>query len=133
MAKESGNVNIAFGWIWLLIGIIEAAWMGMHAFKPEWLGGYASLTRRFLRLSHIATMALAMVNIIYGLCLPLTHLSRVPKLMGSHAMIAAAVTMPLLCLLCVYRPGFQSLFFLPVVFFLTAVVIMVIGQLRKGV
>jgi len=63
MNKHIGKINITFGWCWLFVGILEAAWIGSFAFQPDWLGGYASLTRRFLRLSHIAFMALSLTNL----------------------------------------------------------------------
>lgn len=133
MDKETSNINIKFGWFWLLIGIFEAAWMGMHAFQPDWLGGYLSLSRRFLRLSHIAFMALAIINIIYGLCLSSVHIPHCIKKIGVYSMILAAIFMPVICILCIFKFSFQPLFFLPVTFFTIAVVIMLIGQLKRRV
>lgn len=130
MDKNIGKLNMKFGWAWLLLGIFEAAFIGMFAFQPDWLGGYASLTRRLVILSHIAFMALSIVNIIYGLCLPAINLSNNLKKTGSYCMIFAGISMPILCLLSVLNSSFQNLFFIPVVFFIIAVVIMIIGQFK---
>ncbi|MFH1621908.1 MAG: hypothetical protein ABIA97_02165 [Candidatus Omnitrophota bacterium] len=131
--QGDGSLNIKFGWIWLLIGIIEAAFIGMYAFKSDWLGGYTSLARRFIRLSHIAFMALSIVNIIYGLYLPLVQIPNKIKKVGSYSMILAAISMPLICILSAFQIKFQALFFMPVLFFIIAVVIMIIGQSRSKI
>jgi hypothetical protein len=128
---DTGRLNIKFGWLWLLMGIFEAAIIGMFVFNSDWLGGYTSLIRRFIRLSHIAFMALSIVNILYGFCLPLTTLSGTLRKIGSYCMILAAITMPIICILSAFYLNFKSLFVLPVIFFLTAVVIIVIGLFRK--
>lgn len=132
MKENIEKLNIKFGWAWLLIGIFQAAFIGMFAFGPDWLGGYTSLMRRFIRLSHIAFMALSLVNIIYGLCLPMTNLTAKLKKVGSYSMILAAISMPLICIFSAFNSFFQNLFFIPVISFITAVIIMVIGQLKKG-
>jgi len=131
MGNKIGKLNIKFGWVWLLVGIFEAAFIGMFAFQEGWLGGYVSLTRRLVRLSHIAFMALSILNIIYGLCLEQLDFSLRLKKIGSYSMILAAIFMPTICLLSAINSFFQALFFLPVVFFLIAAIIMVIAQLRN--
>jgi hypothetical protein len=131
--QDLGKLNIKFGWTWLLIGIIEAAIIGMFAFQSDWMGGYTSLARRFIRLSHIAFMALPLVNILYGLCLSAVKLTYKIKRVGSYSMILTAIFMPLLCLLSAFNIFFKNLFFIPVTCFFIAVAIMVIGQFRKEV
>ena len=64
-----GKKNISFGWIWILIGIIVGAIMGMWSFNGPLtspVGDYVSLPRRMLRLSHIAFIALAIINILFA-------------------------------------------------------------------
>ena len=66
---EIGKKNISFGWIWMLLGIILGAILGMWSFNgpfPSPLGDYTSLPRRLIRLSHIAFIALSIINILYG-------------------------------------------------------------------
>lgn len=126
-----GRINIKFGWCWLLIGILVAMWMGLFAFKPDWLGGYTSLPRRFLRLSHIAFMALALTNVLYGLCIDSANVSIRLKKIGSYCMIIAAVTMPIICLFSICNSFFQSMFFIPALAFICAVFIMAIGQIKR--
>lgn len=132
MDKRIGRINIRFGWCWLFAGLLEGMWLGLYAFKGDWLGGYASLTRRFLRLSHIAFMALALTNILYGLCLDSVKLSERVKRTGSYAMITAAVSMPAVCILSVFNSFFQSLFFIPALSFACGVFTMALGQIKKA-
>ena len=61
-----GHINIVFGWAWICVGLILGLVMGMRAEGEQWLGGYNSLTRRYLRLGHIAFIALSIINILYG-------------------------------------------------------------------
>lgn len=108
-----------------------AMWMGLHAFKPDWLGGYSSLPRRFLRLSHIAFMALSLTNILYGICIDSINLPEKLKKLGSYSMIMAAITMPIICLFSIYDSFFQNLFFIPALTFTCAVFIMAFGYIKR--
>ena len=133
MDTNIGKLNIGFGWAWLLLGILEAVFIGLFAFQSDWLGGFVALTRRLVILSHIAFMALSIVNIIYGLCLPAANLSNNLKKTGSYCMVLASISMPILCLLSARNSFFQNLFFIPVVCFLIAVVVMIIGQFKSEI
>ena len=131
MNKAVGEINIRFGWCWLFIGIICAMCMGLYAFSPQWLGGYASLSRRLLRLGHVASMALPLTNILYGLCIPLTNIPRILKQTGSYSMIIAAIAMPTVCLLCTFNSFFQCLFFIPALSFVYAIFVIALGHIKK--
>ena len=131
MNTNIGAINIRFGWCWLFTGILMAMWLGLFAFNAEWLGGYASLTRRFLRLSHIAFMALSLTNVLYGMCIDSINLPVKVKKTGSYCMITAAVFMPVICLLSMVDVFFQSFFFIPALSFACAIFIMSLGQLKR--
>ena len=131
MDKNIGMINTKFGWSWLFVAILQAMFLGLYAFEPDWLGGYVSLQRRFLRLSHISFVALSLVNIFYGLSLDAANLSSRLKKTGSYLMIIAAVFMPAICLLSMANRFFQNLFFIPAISFACAIFIMAIGQLKR--
>ena len=131
MAKTFGRLNITFGWCWLCLGVAQAMLIGLFAFSEGWLGGYDSLTRRFLRLSHIAFMALPLLNIVYGLCLDAVDLGDRAKQIGSYSMVVAGVSMPTVCLLSAANGFFQLFFFIPASSFAIGVMMMAIGQLRS--
>ncbi|MBU1043176.1 MAG: hypothetical protein KJ915_02105 [Candidatus Omnitrophica bacterium] len=133
MKNKIGLNNIRFGWSWLFVGILMAMWIGLFAFKSEWLGGYAGLTRRFLRLAHLSFMALSLTNILYGLCIDAAELSLKYKRIGSYTMINAAVFMPTICLLTIWNRFFENLFFIPAGSFACAVFIMAFGYIKKEI
>ncbi len=127
---DISKINIIFGWCWLFLGILGAMWMGSHAFAPDWLGGYISISRRLLRLAHIAFMALSLTNVLYGLCMDSVSLPIQLKKVGSFSMIIAAVSMPLVCLASIASNSFQIFFCIPVLSFCLAVFIMIVGQIK---
>ena len=53
-------------------GFVSGAGMGLLAQDEHWLGGYASRTRRLVRLGHIALVALGSLNIFW----PMTEAAR---------------------------------------------------------
>jgi hypothetical protein len=94
----SGQINILFGWAWMCVGFVSGMILGLRADKGNWLGGYASLTRRYLRLAHVAFIALSIINILYGQELESLSLSNNIKNIGSALMIFGAVGIPLACI-----------------------------------
>ena len=131
MTGTIGRRNITFGWTWMFLGILVAAGIGLYAFTPDWLGGYASLQRRFLRLGHISFIALPLINIIYGLLIDTARLSDRLKKTGSALMIIAATFMPLINFLCIVNVFFQNFFFIPALSFAGAVALMMVGQVKR--
>ncbi len=131
MKNKIGQLNIKFGWAWLFIGILMAMFIGLFAFKGEWLGGYTSLIRRYLRLAHISFMALPITNVLYGLCIDNANLTDKQKIIGSYAMISAAVFMPTICLLTICNGFFENLFFIPALSFACAISLIAWGYIQK--
>ena len=110
----SHPLNWEAGWLLVLAGFATGALIGLGFHRAEFLGGYASLRRRMLRLGHIALAALGLMNIVFSL-------SAWPAA-GSSAAIAASlgfviggVTMPIVCFLTAWREQFRHLFAVPVV------------------
>jgi hypothetical protein len=131
MSEDIGRLNVRFGWCWLFIGVLQAMLIGLFAFSQDWLGGYTSLTRRFLRLSHISFMALPLLNVLYGHGVDGLKLGSGVKRIGSYAMIVAGVAMPVVCLMAAINGMFQLLFFIPASSFAIGVMVMAFGQLRS--
>src|SRR3989344_7252200 len=129
-----GKKNIVFGWVWILVGILIGAVMGMWSFNgplPSPVGEYADLPRRLLRLSHIAFIALAMVNILYGYEIDKVFLKEKTKRIGSLAMVWGGVLMPLFLLAAVFYEPFKYLTMISAILIILAVSIMAIGQIRE--
>ena len=131
MEDNIGATNVIFGWVWLFVGVLFAIWMGLYAFEPDWLGGYTSLSRRLLRLSHIAFIALSLTNILYGLFIDTVQLNGSLKKIGAFSLIVASIFMPAVCLLSILDRFFQFFFFIPALSFACGIFVMAFGQIKR--
>jgi hypothetical protein len=106
-------INWYFGWGMILSAFVTGAIIGLFFHREDFLGGYASFSRRILRLGHIALAALGMVNILFSLTpMPSEPSWRVS--VASIGFIVGGLTMPAVCFLSAWRAGFRHLFFIPV-------------------
>lgn len=122
-----GEANVIFGWAWMCMGFIMGMVLGIWAEGKEWLGGYASVTRRFLRLGHVAFIALSIINILYGKELASVDLSDSMKNIGSYLMIFGAVGVPITCLCAAFIRKSKYFLPLPASALLIGTIILVIG------
>ncbi|MDA1193445.1 MAG: hypothetical protein O3A46_17350 [Candidatus Poribacteria bacterium] len=136
-----GNLNIAFGWVWMNFGFLTGLLMGMKAEQfglnkldvgPTWMGGYDSVPRRLLRLGHIAFIMLPVLNILYGNHIDAAHLPVVWKKTGSAAMIFGGIGVPVLCLLAVAVRPAKRFVGIPATAVLIANLIIAWGFLKEG-
>src|SRR6266511_306946 len=97
-------VNWIFGWVWMLLAFGSGAVIGVNFHRDEFLGGYASLQRRLVRLGHICFAALGALNVLFGLS-PMSN--RPMATAASIAWIAGGVLMPLVCFLSAWRERFR--------------------------
>ena len=133
MEIRIGKKNISFGWVWILAGLLVGAFMGMFAFNgplPSPVGDYASLPRRMLRLSHIAFIALAIINILYGYEIDKVSLKEKTKKVGSLFMILGAILMPIFLIIAVFFEPAKYLTIIPAVLLILAIFIIVVGKFR---
>ena len=109
------SINLFAGWVCFLLGAISGALIGLGFYREDWLGGYGSFRRRLMRLGHIAFFGLGLINILFAL-----SASGRSVVNGLHAasllLVGGAATMPLLCFLSAWKPGFRHFFFIPVLF-----------------
>src|SRR5688572_14751865 len=108
-APDSQLLHLRAGWTLILCGFASGAALGMGFHREGFLGGYASLRRRLLRLAHIALIALGALNVLYAL-MPLDAASA----LASAALLLGAVSMPATCALVAFWPRLRLLFVLPV-------------------
>lgn len=104
--------NLIAGWIGFLVGAASGAALGLRFHQEQWLGGYASFSRRMLRLGHIACFGLGLINILFALSV---RGSSPAGNIASVGLLVALVTMPLICFLTAWKTGFKNLFFVPVI------------------
>jgi hypothetical protein len=121
------RLNWYAGWSLVLAAFLTGAVLGLFFYRHDFLGGYASFRRRILRLGHIALAALGMLNVLYGLS-PAPSTPSPESELASLGFLVGGVTMPTVCFLTSWRPGFRHLFFIPV----TALVVAVVQTLRIG-
>jgi len=125
----AGEINILFGWAWMCVGFLSGMTLGLWAEAENWLGGYVSVTRRYLRLSHVAFIALSIINILYGKELGTIDLSNHIKNIGSALMIFAAAGVPLACISAAFFRKTRYFLPLPALAALIGTIILVIGLL----
>ena len=119
-------LNWCFGWAWVLMAFVSGAVIGWKFHQEQFLGGYASLRRRLVRLGHICFAALGMLNVLFALS-PLAYAPLARP--ASIAWIAGAVLMPAVCFLAAWQDRWRGLFFLPVLSLMSAVVLTLLGGL----
>ncbi len=118
------HLNLFAGWSLVLASFASGAAIGLGFHRDDFLGGYASLRRRMLRLGHISLGALGLLNVIYGI-LPAAGGGALDAWAGG-LLLAGAIVMPLVCFLTAWREPFRQLFFLPVTLLMAAVVLVLI-------
>lgn len=126
-----GEINIMFGWIWMCIGFIFGMILGMWAEGETWLGGYVSLKRRYLRLAHVAFIALPIINILYGKELSSSILPVSVARLGSLLMIIGAIGIPLTCISATFFRKTKYFLPLPASAVLVGTVIIAINAIMK--
>jgi hypothetical protein len=102
-------------WAGILLGFLVGSAMGLRFYDPQWLGGYGSWPRRMLRLGHVSMVALPLLNFASVFSVAHFHLEGggIKALLG--LLLVGQVSMPLVCFLSAYKPGFRRLFPVPVV------------------
>jgi hypothetical protein len=133
---DLGPRHRLFGWILFLAGILYGMSLGLFAFggpfaAPAGFADYASLPRRLTRLAHIACMALGIINVQYGQEIDRLRLSRAWRQIGSTAMIAAAVLMPVLLTLAAFHIEWKWGLPVPATAALIGVAVLVAGLERR--
>ncbi len=108
-------LNEAFAWVWICLGIVSGAWIGLGFKNEDHMGGYAGWRRRMLRLGHIAFFGTAILNILFVQAAFRGGLSPVWIRIASWSFIAGAALMPAVCFLSAFWKRASVLFVLPVV------------------
>ncbi len=109
-ALTFGHANIIAGWLTMVLGILSGAIIGLWAFAgpfptPKGHTNYTDLSRRMVRLGHIALIALPMINILYGQYIDSIPVSDSLKMLGSRGMIVCMIGVPLFLFLgSIYLP-----------------------------
>ena len=114
-----GSLHLYVAWIWILVGLVSGAIIGMFFHDEDWLGGYSSWRRRMVRLGHISFLGTGLLNFAFALSVDQVGLDGAPRL-PAVLFVVGAVTMPLVCFASAWREGFRSFFLVPVVSLIVA-------------
>lgn len=126
LAVIASPASLQLGWSLILAAFVSGAVIGLKFHRDDWLGGYASFSRRMLRLGHIALAALGVLNILFAI-MPAGLLLPRNALVAALLLAIGAVLMPLICFLSAWRECHRRLFFLPVLALLGGVVSILLG------
>ncbi|WP_432798933.1 hypothetical protein [Poriferisphaera sp. WC338] len=108
------DLNIIFGWVWMLAGIFVGGIVGMFFAKEDFMGGYNSWRRRLVRLGHIAFIGMAIVNIGFALCIKTYNIHGFAADIASIGFFIGGVGMPVICLLSAWKQKLRHAFAIPV-------------------
>ncbi|MCP3919381.1 MAG: hypothetical protein GY711_27910 [bacterium] len=112
--------HLGLGWFLILTGLVSGAVLGSRFHREGFLGGYASLPRRLLRLGHVALIALGTLNVLWALT-PCVHPGSRAEQLCSVGLQVGSLAMPLVCAAVAWRPTLRPLFAVPVLALLVAV------------
>src|SRR5258708_6544794 len=98
------RLNLAFAWLWILLGFLSGAAMGMCFQRETWMGGYTSFPRRMYRLGHISFFGLGLINFLFAITLRVFAIKSPIVDCAGYAFITGGVLMPICCLLMAHSP-----------------------------
>lgn len=124
---DFARFNLIAGWTCMVAGALSGAAIGLFFHREDWMGGYASLRRRMIRLGHIAFFGLGFLNVLFALSVTAVPLPPSYGRYASMGFAAGALTMPACCFLTAWRAGLRRLFPIPV-----AAVLLGLGGLLGG-
>lgn len=104
------RIHILVGWISVAAGILSGGVIGMCFHKEDWLGGYGSVSRRLIRLSHISFLGMAFMNFSYAMTLYIMLSHEDVFLGASIGLVLATISMPVACFLSALT-GIKRLYF----------------------
>jgi hypothetical protein len=114
---ESDMLNLAFGWIWITMGFLTGAALGLGFHKEQFMGGYDSWSRRLARLGHIAFFGTGFLNVLVsmtGYMIGEPRTSTMLWVVMSWSFIIGALAMPICCFIAAKWKNAKSIFALPV-------------------
>jgi hypothetical protein len=126
---EPMRFNLLVGWISMAGGALSGAVVGLFFYKENWMGGYASLRRRMIRLGHISFFGIGILNVLFAVSLAAIAIPPAFGRFASLGFATAAVTMPACCFLTAWKPALRQLFPIPVAAVLVGIAALIGGWL----
>lgn len=116
---EYGQLNIHWGWIWMVLGITSGMILGMWSFSgplptPPGHKDYSDLNRRLVRLAHIAMFMLPLINIVFGQYVDAIPVSESLRQYASYGMVICMMGVPTFLILASFYLPFKYVASIPV-------------------
>ena len=108
------DLHLLFAWTWIATGLCVGAGLGLFYASDDWLGGYASWSRRLVRLGHIAFVGTGLLNLGAHWTLQQLAVEHAVALPVRLLFVAGAVLMPLICFAAAFHKRLRHAFVLPV-------------------
>lgn len=131
-----GRANVRWAWWMIGIGMAAGGLMGLWSFggplpPPRGFEAFDDLPRRLLRLAHVASIALPVLNLLYVPWIGRTRLHPRVRGAGCRLLLAGTVLLPALLALAAWVPPALLVLPLPVLCLLSAVFLLA-GGLPRG-
>lgn len=126
------QINIIFGWTWILTGMIVGATLGLWSFNGPLkspIGDYNALPRRMIRLAHIAFIALGVINILYGMQIDKLNIAEDAKTIGCLSLIAGTALMPTLLIISAFFKQVKYFLAIPATLLILGLFIIILSLL----
>ena len=110
-------LNLAFGWVWITMGFLSGAVLGMGFHREGFMGGYGSWPRRLARLGHIAFFGTGFLNVLLGLTVLALQIEPGSGMWGlaQWSLVVGAIAMPVCCFIAAWSKRAKPIFVVPVV------------------
>lgn len=128
-------LNLAFGWIWITMGFLSGAMLGMGFHKENFMGGYGSWERRLTRLGHIAFFGMGFLNVLFGLTglyFGEAYMEQTIWKIASYLFFFGGCWMPICCFVVAKKQGAKSIFVIPVVLLTAGGILFSLMMLKQG-
>ena len=130
MPPSPAYTNLVLAWALIAFGFGGGFIFGLFFHRDDWMGGYTSFRRRLYRLAHIASLALAMINILfYFTAQRLPYPNRALDI-ASWGFIIGAISMPIACLIMAHKVETRPIFLITVISLVGAAVITLLEVAR---
>lgn len=123
MPPSPAHINLILAWCLIVFGFGGGFVFGLFFHRDDWMGGYTSFRRRLYRLAHIATLALAMINLLFYFTVQnLPYPNRAIDI-ASWGFVVGAISMPTACMIMAHNVKARAVFLVPVISLIVAAVI----------
>lgn len=123
MPPSPAVINLILAWGLIAFGFGGGFVFGMFFHRDDWMGGYTSFKRRLYRLAHLATLALAMINILFYLTVQrLPYPNRAIDI-ASWGFVIGAISMPIACVIMAHSVKARPIFLIPVISLIGAAIL----------